>query len=151
MGQEKDEIASGEMCSLEEGQKLRAVLPLGPEMTAWRRGESALRTARSRPKERSFPVSSAGFGVSAAKTRSEQPPGASVDGWDEPGAHSMKKGKRPEASSARLSVCHSSSRPSGRLREPGVGPWNAICAARSFSPKACRFPGCAAQPTKRGR
>src|SRR5579885_2532078 len=79
-----------------------------------------------------------------------QPPGASAEGWVEPALHSIKNGRRPLASSLRLSVDHCSKRPSGRFRDPGVGPSKAILSRLRRAANSARAPGCAAQPTSRG-
>ena len=104
--------------------------PLRPEMTAWSCGEEPFAIGAASMTLALVLARAAGSGVSSSKRRSWQPDGASAEGCDESALHSMKKGSKPLASSFKLSVFQWSTLPSGRLREPGVGPSAAIPALR---------------------
>src|SRR5246127_5555767 len=107
------------------GGKLQEVMsswPLGPEMITWSFGELPLAMGALRLRGAMDLSRAAGSGVSSSKRRSWQPDGASEEGCNESALHSIKKGSRPLASSLRLSVFQCRTLPSGRLREPGVGP-----------------------------
>src|SRR2546421_7860147 len=87
-----------------EAHVLSLMSPLGPLMSARSRALSLRSTGRSSPMRLKVEESSSGSALMISKYSRRQRAGASLEGCIESALHSMKKGRRPWRSSARLTV-----------------------------------------------
>src|SRR5262249_51178169 len=124
--------------------------PLALLIIARRWGAAPLMTSTSRLRRLHCFDKSAAAGDSTKNRFSVHPLGASSEGCSESRPHSMKNGSSPARSSCNLKDFQCRVLPSGRAREPSLGPSTAKPAATACFAEATMSVVWTAQSNKRG-